>query len=189
MTSRQLRLKRAAAATSVATTLAAVSHTVGGGMPPHPLLVIALSILLIPLAAVLIGRRPSAARTALTVLVSQAVFHVLFQVLAGSLTDAATPASGHAHHTATLGPVVAAVAPDAPMLLSHAFAALATTLLVWNGERMLRAIADWARARLLPVVPVLPVRTRAPLAPSTVIVTTRLTPLSAVVNRRGPPSV
>jgi hypothetical protein len=189
MTSRQLRLLRAAAATSVATTLAAVSHTVGGGMPPHPLLVVALSILLVPLASALIGRRPSAARTALTVLVSQAAFHVLFQVLAGSLTDTGLPASGHAHHAVQLGPVVAAVAPDAPMLLSHALAALATTLLIWHGERMLRAIAGWARARLLPAVPVLPVRTRARLAPTTLVLTTRLAPLAAVVSRRGPPSV
>lgn len=189
MTSRQLRLKRAAAATSVATTLAAVSHTIGGGMPPHPLLVVALSILLVPLAAVLIGRRPSAARTALTVLVSQAVFHVLFQVLAGSLSEAGPAASGHAHHAVALGPVVAAVAPDAPMLLSHVLAALLTTLLLWHGERMLRAIAGWARARLLPVTPILPVRTRVRLAPVTVSVTTSLTPLAAVVSRRGPPSV
>ncbi|WP_460799530.1 hypothetical protein [Microbacterium sp. GXF0217] len=189
MTFRQLRLLRAAAATSVATTLAAVSHTIGGGMPPHPLLVIALSVLLIPLAAVLIGRRPSATRTALTVLVSQAVFHVLFQVLAGSLTDAAVPSGGHAHHVATLGPVVAVVAPDAPMLLSHLLAALATTLLLWHGERILRAVADWTRARLLPVIPALPVRTRVRWTPTALVVTTSLTPLTTVVRRRGPPSV
>jgi len=189
VTLRQLRLLRAAAATSTATTLAAVSHTVAGGMPPHPLLVVALSILLVPLAAMLIGRRPSAARTALTVLVSQFVFHVLFQVLAGSLTDAVVPAGTHAHHVMTLGPVVSAAAPDAPMLVSHVLAALATTLLLWHGERMLRGIAGWARARLLSVLPVLPVGRRLRLMPASISVTTSLTPLSSVVSRRGPPSV
>lgn len=189
MTTRQLRLLRAAAATSTATTLAAVSHTIAGGMPPHPLLVLALSILLVPLAAMLIGRRPSAIRTALTVVVSQLVFHVLFQVLAGSLTDAAVPVGSHAHHVVALGPAVSAVAPDAPMLVSHALAALATTVLLWHGERMLRGIAGWARARLLPVLPVLPVRPRLRLMPASVSVTTSLTPLGSVVTRRGPPSV
>ncbi|MFB7250371.1 hypothetical protein [Microbacterium sp. NPDC056234] len=189
MTSRQLRLLRAAAATSTATTLAAVSHTVGGGMPPHPLLVLALSILLVPLAATLIGRRPSATRTALTVLVSQLVFHVLFQVLAGSLTDATAPLGSHAHHVVTLGPVVSAVAPDAPMLISHVVAAFATTILLWHGERMLRGIAGWARARLLPVLPALAVQPRLRLMPASVGVTTTLTPLRCVVTRRGPPSV
>ena len=188
MTSRQLRLLRAAAATSAATILAAVSHTVGGGMPPHPLLVAALSILLVPLAALLIGRRLSATRTALTVLVAQLVFHVLFQVLAGSLTDAA-PVGSHAHHVVTLGSTVSAVAPDAPMLVSHLLAALATTMLLWHGERMLRSIAGWARARLLPVLPVLPVRPRLRLIPTGVSVTTSLTPLGTTVTRRGPPSV
>ncbi|WP_243224985.1 hypothetical protein [Microbacterium sp. CIAB417] len=187
MTSRQLRLKRAAAASSTATVLAAVSHTIGGGMPPHPLLVAAVSVLLIPLAAALIGRGPSAVRTVLTVLVSQAVFHVLFQVLGGTLTDRAAPSVGHEHHLVVLGPVVAAAAPDAPMLVSHLLAAIGTALLIWHGERILRGIARWARARLLRTLPTPPVLARVRPAPIAPVLAGTLTPLSETVSRRGPP--
>ena len=158
-------------------------------MPPHPLLVVALSVLLIPLAAALIGRRPSALRTALTVVVSQFVFHVLFQVLAGVLTDPVAPTASHAHdHVLTLGSDVAVAAPDAAMLLSHVVAGFVTTTLLWHGERMLRGIAGWATARLLPALPALPVRTRVKLAPAAIVLAAGLTPLTTAVSRRGPPS-
>ena len=47
---------RGAAASVIATLLAAVSHTIGGGQAPNPLLMLAVSVLLTPLAAVLVGR-------------------------------------------------------------------------------------------------------------------------------------
>lgn len=187
VTTRQLRILRAAAASSVATLLAALSHTIGGGMPPHPLLVLALSVLLIPLAAVLIGRRPSAPRTALTVLVAQLVFHVLFHVLGGTASESAASTPAHAHHAVALGPAVSIALPDAPMILAHGVAATLTVLLLWHGERMLRGIAAWARARLLPSLPASPARHEVPLVPASPLLSVRLTPLAEALSRRGPP--
>ena len=155
-------------------------------MPPHPLLVTALAVMLIPLAAVLIGRRPSAARTALTVLTAQLAFHVVFHALGGTLT-ATTATAGHSHHTIDLGPVVSTAIPDVPMLLAHVCAAVLTAVLLWNGERMVRGIAAWARARLLPPTPMLLGRYELPLVPASPALTVRLSPLAATVSRRGPP--
>lgn len=189
MTIRQLRLLRAAAASTVATVFAAASHTIAGGAAPHPLLVVAVASLLVPFAAALIGARASRCRVTLTVLVSQAVFHLIFQVL-GAPTGA-TSVSGHAHHLdlASLGPVTEAAAPDAVMIAGHAVAAALTSLLVWHGESMARAVAGWVRARLLRAAPPQrPAHSRpAPLSSRALSL---LTPsLAASISRRGPPSL
>lgn len=189
MTPRQLRLVRAAAASSSATVLAAVSHTVGGGMPPHPLLIVAVAVLLIAPAAVLIGRRPSFARTTTTVVLSQLVFHLLFHFLGGTWSSASV-VSGHSHmHDVVLGPVVAAALPDAPMLLAHMIAAVLTVAALHKGERMLRGIAAWVQARLLPALPAVPARHRAPALPVPLVLAVALAPLRTTVARRGPPLI
>ncbi|WP_091232293.1 hypothetical protein [Microbacterium sp. 3J1] len=189
MTSRQLRLLRAAAASTVATLLAAASHTVAGGAAPHPLLVLAVASLLVPVAAVLIGVRASRRRVALTVLVSQAAFHVVFQML-GSPTGIRAVDTHH-HHVdlAAFGPVTQSAAPGALMVAAHIAAAIVTTMLLWHGESMVRAIADWVRARLLRVSAThLPDHAR----PASLISSLFL-PLSAglasSISRRGPPSL
>ncbi|MGV2903535.1 hypothetical protein ACNPM4_17850, partial [Microbacterium sp. AGC62] len=72
MNARQLRLVRAAAVSSVATLLAALSHTFGGGAAPHPLLILAVATLLTPFSALLVGTRQSRGRVASAVFVAQA---------------------------------------------------------------------------------------------------------------------
>lgn len=154
MTSRQLRLLRGSAASSIATVTAAVSHTLGGGAPPHPLLVIALSVFLTPIAALLVGRTLHVVKLSAAVLLSQAVFHVLFSALGATLTPGI--ATGGHHHTLTLpaatlptgGSALATVAPDAAMLGAHLIAGILTIALLWRGEQMLRGIAHWVRAAL-----------------------------------------
>lgn len=155
MTSRQLRLLRGAAASSIATITAAVSHTVGGGTPPHPLLVLALSVFLTPVAAVLVGRMLHVGRLSAAVLVSQTVFHTLFAVLGATLTPGVAGAGGHQHagvlSAATLpalNSTLSAVAPDTAMLGAHLFAGILTVALLWRGEQLLRGIARWARTAL-----------------------------------------
>lgn len=146
MTSRQLRLLRGAAASSVATIIAAVSHTIGGGAAPHPLLVVALGVFLTPAAALLVGRAPSLVRLSTAVLLSQTVFHVLFVALNATATPTVA-GTGH-HHTVILDPVGETVATDAGMLGAHLVAGILTILLLARGEGMLRAIAGWVRAAL-----------------------------------------
>lgn len=150
MTSRQLRLVRGAAASSIATLIAAVSHTIGGGAPPHPLLILALSVFLIPLAALLVGRTPSLSKLSFAVVLSQTTFHVLFVALGATLTSSGI--IGH-QHTMVLGPLSSGVAPDAGMLGAHVAAAILTIALLWRGERTLRGIARWVRTALRMRVP------------------------------------
>ncbi|MDQ0645187.1 hypothetical protein [Microbacterium murale] len=184
MTSRQLRLLRGAAASSIATIIAAVSHTIGGGAPPHPLLVIALSVFLSPLAALLVGRTPGMARLSAAVVVSQTVFHVLFVVLGA--TAAPTVSAGH-HHVMTLDPLTSTVTPDAGMLGAHVVAAALTIALLWRGEQLMRIIARWVHALL---------RTRMPRlhadwpVPASFAITARnaiTSLLTGDISRRGPP--
>lgn len=190
MTSRQLRLLRAASASAVATTLAAVSHTVAGGPAPHPLLVVAMASFLVPLAAVLLGGRASRFRVAATVAVSQTLFHTAFQAL-GAPTGG-TVVSGHQHHLdpSALGTVAAsATAPDAAMLLGHLVAAVLTTAALWHGESMVRAVAGWVEAYLRRAIsPFRP--THDPLALPVFSAPRPVAhALSSSVSRRGPPAL
>lgn len=185
MTSRQLRLLRGATASSVATILAAVSHTVGGGAPPHPLLVVALSVFLTPVAALLVGRTLSLGKLSATVLLSQGVFHVLFVALGATLTTTGA-VSGHRHHT-TLAPLTSTVSPDAGMLDAHVLAAAVTIILLWHGERVLRGIARWVRSTLRLRLPRLhgswPVPASYPRTERIFVATIRTSDISL----RGPP--
>lgn len=189
MTSRQLRLLRAATASGAATLIAAASHTTAGGAAPHPLLVLAVATLLVPLAALLIGARVSRARTALTVVMSQGLFHLVFQLL-GTPTGTTAP-SGHQHHLdlAALGPVVTATAPDLLMIVGHVIAALLTTALVCHGESSVRAIARWVHARLRNAVAVFRPLAEHPVLPVFSIRAPDEDHLAASVSRRGPPAL
>ncbi|MBO0980618.1 hypothetical protein [Microbacterium sp. SD291] len=192
MNSRQLRLVRAASASSVATLVAATSHTIAGGAAPHPLLMLAMATVLVPPAAFLIGARASRSRLALTVLASQAAFHLVFQVLGSPTGGAVTGGGGeHAHHQdlTSLGPVLASASPDAAMLTGHVIAAVLTSALLWRGESMVRIVAGWMLALLRhPVALIRPAHERPasllcdihPLVDAVVRTT---------VSRRGPPAL
>lgn len=185
MTTRQLRLLRAASASAVATLLAAVSHTFAGGAAPHPLLVVSAAVLLLPLAAAVIGARVSKSRMALTVLISQAAFHVVFQLL-GAPTGSAVEL-GHQHGMLPLGPVSMAALPDLAMIAGHVLAAVATTALLWHGESLVRMIAGWMLALVQHSDLTVPADHRRPAA-----LVSHRHPLihaahSSAVSRRGPP--
>jgi hypothetical protein len=188
VTSRQLRLLRGFAASSVATIIAAVSHTIGGGPAPHPLLVAALSVFLTPIAALLVGRRLSLPRLAMTVLLSQSVFHVLFVALNATAAPGAAAATSAGHqHALVLAPLGEGVAPDAGMLAAHVVAGILTVALLWRGESLLRAVARWARAILHRHVP--QPHTGWP-TPASIAPTARVfvsTVLVGDVTLRGPP--
>ena len=187
MTSRQLRLVRAAAVSAVATLIAAISHTIGGGSAPHPLLILAVATLLTPLSALLIGVRRSRGRVAFAVLGSQAAFHLLFQAL-GSPTGTTTGV-GHAHHLdlAALGPAASVTAPGTMMLFAHGVAALLTTLLVWHGESIVRVVARWVGALLRQAGPIAPVDHRRPTPLRSASLPSLDAAVTASVSRRGPP--
>lgn len=187
MTSRQLRLLRAASASSSATLLAALSHTFAGGAAPHPLLVVAVAALLIGPASVLIGARVSRVRVAATVLVSQAAFHLVFQALGAPTGGGVVATAGHDHRLPPLGPLTVAALPDTGMVLGHVAAAIVTTLLVWHGESSVRTIAGWVRAVLRDEVTTLPGDHERPAALSLDLHPLADMVVATAVSRRGPP--
>ncbi|WP_435744143.1 hypothetical protein [Microbacterium sp. PMB16] len=192
MTSRQLRLVRAAAVSSVATLIAAVSHTLGGGAAPHPLLILAVIALLTPLSALLVGVRDSPVRVAAVVLLSQAAFHLVFQAL-GSPTGGSgmAGAAGHVHQIdlRMLGPVAPAAASDASMLFAHVVAAVLTTLLVWHGESLVRVVTGWVHALLRRAAPVAPADHERPVSLPSLALPAYDAAVSSAVSRRGPPAL
>jgi hypothetical protein len=184
---RHVRALRGAAAAWIATVVAATSHTLAGGGAPAPALVATLGILTSPLAVALVGRRLSAWRAAATVLAGQGVFHLSFVLTAG--VDGGAMA-GHAHGATAAGMALPAssLLPDAPMLLAHGVAAAATVVVLYTGERMLRALGRGIRSVLRRAVDIAPrplVRVR--LHPAVAVAVGRGVLLSDL-SRRGPPS-
>lgn len=189
MNARQLRLVRAASVSSAATLIAAISHTWGGGSAPHPLLVIAVATLLTPLSALFVGVRQSRVRVAVAVVLSQAAFHLLFQVLGSPTGVAAVGRVGHEHHIdlGLLGPSTPAAAPGAIMLLAHAIAALLTTLLVWYGEAAVRIVSRWVEALFRHAASIAPAEHRRPARLRSTTSSSFDAGVSAAAPRRGPP--
>lgn len=207
VTPRQLRLVRGASASSAAVVVSAAAHTIGGGAPPHPLLVIGLSVFLTPVATALLGRPvrpPRLSRLSGTVVLIQAVFHLLFHFLDAALAPVGA-AAAHRHgadvlaapvptqHVGSNGPgaelavVLHGAVPDAGMLVAHLIAAVATVALLSRGERIARAIAGWVQATLAARMPPLSTRVGMPhaahLAPQLPTSAAR----DAWFDRRGPP--
>lgn len=196
MTPRQLRIVRGVAASAVATLIAAVSHTVGGGHAPSPLLMLSVAVLLAPLAALFVGRTVRLISIVVAVAVTQVAFHLAFAVT-GQLLVAGPPLGPHQHGIpgpADLALVTAspahAVHNDALMLFAHICAAVITTVLLWHGELLLRTVVRWVRAVLRRPEPVIladtPFRTSV-VEPLPTGLLGRI--LLGDVCRRGPPSV
>ncbi|WP_226532758.1 hypothetical protein [Microbacterium paraoxydans] len=191
MNARQLRLVRAAAVSSIATLIAGVSHTLGGGTAPHPLLILAVATLLTPLSALLVGARPSRGRVAAAVLLAQAVFHVLFQALGSPVAASSPGVLGHVHHIdlALLVSAPSASSSGAPMLAAHVVAAVLTTLLIWHGETVVRAVARWFEALLRHTVTAAPTDHRMPPGLRSLDHPVLEVAFAAAVTRRGPPAL
>lgn len=191
MNARQLRLVRAAAVSSVATLLAALSHTFGGGAAPHPLLILAVATLLTPFSALLVGTRQSRGRVASAVFVAQAAFHMLFQAL-GSPTGADTLGGvGHTHHLNLdlLGPATSETSLSTTMLLAHLAAAVLTTVLVWHGETLLGSIVRWVEAMFRRAAAGAPAQHRRPPRLRSTLLPSFDAAVAAAVPRRGPPAL
>lgn len=180
---------RAAAISAAATLISAVSHTLGGGAAPHPLLILAVATLLIPLTAALIGARNSTPRVVTAVLLAQGVFHLLFQSLGAPTGGLDVAASGHAHHVflPPLDSFTPGTSPDAPMLLAHLIAAAFTAVLVVRGEAILSRIAAWFQALLRRAVDSAPADHGRPGSLTSILLPAPDAAISAAVSLRGPP--
>ena len=150
-------------------------------------------VLSLMICTVLAGRRLSLARTSASVLLSQALFHVLFVLGAGNVMM--TASSGHDHgammHSAVISAdATAALYGDTTMWVGHALAAVVTIVALRRGERSLVALRDTARSLVrwvcrriaLVTVAVVP----HPLLPSAAVASAVSVPPLRVVLRRAP---
>ncbi len=190
---------RGVVASSVATFVALLSHVAGGGAVPGVLGILVPAILSLAACTLLAGRTLSIWRLAISVAISQMLFHVLFVL--GTVDTAGAAATGHQHGAIVLPAVTAsadtAVAADATMWVSHAIAALVTVAILHRGEREVRR----GLALMRDIVRVLARRVRALVTPPVEVDRLCLPALPlvrdtrpdqvilAAVRRRGPPAL
>ncbi|MBN9201811.1 MAG: hypothetical protein ABS61_08570 [Microbacterium sp. SCN 70-18] len=178
--SRASRVSRGLLAAGVATFVALLSHVAAGGAMPGLLGIILPLVLAAAASTLLVGRRLSVWRLSLAVMLSQALFHVLFVLgaapVAGAGADAALHASGHDHGgmTSTLSAAEPAVTGamlhgDAIMWVLHALAAVVTIAALHRGERACAILrqtavdaARWARRLVLVALVFVPVAPTPP---------------------------
>ena len=206
---RAVRAARGAAAATLATFVALLSHVAAGGAMPGWLGVVVPWTFSLLVCVPLAGRRLSAVRLSIGVVLSQALFHVLFVLGAGSSSGLV----GVGHHGMMVIPGGAGGASasgatvetmlwgDAAMWTAHVTAAVLTIAALHRGESALRrlvAIAAqagaWIERQVLAMVRTfvdpLPSSPRHRLVPAESLAprALRATHLSDVV-RRGPPHV
>ena len=198
-------MRLALVAASFSTFVALASHLIAGGELPG------LAGILVPLALAYVFSlwltpiRSSWLRLGLSVGLSQFVFHAIFTIGAPAGVGGGT----HAHHHASNSEMASAIAAhtqsasasvhlghDTPLMWAmHGVAALATTLVLFFGEailRRLRLVAATAReffAFLLVLVRAITPRPSAAPAPLALPWVPRLAArVAATAFRRGPPS-
>ncbi|MBQ1442683.1 MAG: hypothetical protein IIZ13_02400 [Renibacterium sp.] len=142
MNAHSARFVRGWTAALFATTVAACSHTIGGGAFPLGIAFLLALVLSALVCTALAGKTLSLPRLTVAVLLSQVIFHGLFALLgdAGFGPSSAVPAG---HHHAFFGvpagvaePAVAGM--DLTMLAAHLGAALLTIAAFHRGERVAR---------------------------------------------------
>ncbi|MET1017054.1 MAG: hypothetical protein ABWX76_09555 [Leifsonia flava] len=205
MSQRGARTARGLTAAAVATLLAGLSHSIGGGagaqVPFGVGTVIAFAFAAMVCVA-LAGRTLSLGRLAASVVLSQLAFHTLFAVSGSSLQVTTNPAAHHdaSAHLLQLGTSGAAGAlehaghsshPGTSMILAHVLAAVVTIAALHRGERALLTVAR-VTGRLIAVLiesgprlsPVVHVRVTAR---AVVLLPRDLLVVLSSMRHRGPP--
>ncbi len=129
------RLLRGGVVGATATTLAVGGHSLADGQPP-PWPILAAATVAIGAASIALSRLQwTLPRLLALLLVSQAGLHLLF------LVQAPPPHAGHGH-TEHPEPTTTLLPDDLEMLAGHVAAALATALLLRQGERWLCGVLE-----------------------------------------------
>ena len=182
MDSRWARVARGGAAASFATVVAALSHALSGGEAPSLFGVGVSLVISAMVCTMLTGRTLSLWRLAVSVGLSQVLFHALFSGLG-------TPAPV-AHHMTGMDAVAPHLHADPTMWSAHAVAGLLTIVAFRFGEQAFWGVAATARllfARLLPVaIPVLAAQ-RPVVTVQRRFVPRDLSLLLSPMRHRGPP--
>jgi len=198
MSTRWARVLRGQFVAAVSTFTAAFSHGFADGAHP-PLVALALALAFSSVACVLLAAvRLSRWRLAVSVAVSQLLYHGLFSVFGPAATATGTFTSGH-HGSVVFTPGAAEqltfTTADQWMLAAHFVAAVLTFMMLVQGERTLLAIRALRGLVLttlawrLPLDPVaLPSGSRLPTTQRTAPRQPNF-PLTSSLTRRGPPQL
>ncbi|HJA04791.1 MAG TPA: hypothetical protein H9800_08005 [Candidatus Microbacterium stercoravium] len=168
---------RGSVTSAITTTLAAISHTVGGGQAPSPTIVVGMIVLLIAPSALLLTVRspravvgrllgrpdrsgarvtsPGLIRIVAATAFAQLAFHGVFSLLgapSGAVSGAAHAHHGHGYLAAM--PISHAGSEDPGMVSAHAVAAVFTVAILAYGESILRRGAAWVRRTARTFAPV-----------------------------------
>lgn len=128
------------------------AHTITHGSAeaiPAELLVFSAA-LTAPIAVLLAGRRVAQWSTAVTTVVGQIVFHLLYSMASPSGHSSHGAHHHHGHHDVTAGSqphtseaLAAGIPAEVVMVAAHLLAAALTTTVIIYGERSLLAIVAW----------------------------------------------
>lgn len=194
---RRARLLRGVIGGSTATFVALLSHLAGGGAVPGLLGIGVPWILSLAVCVALAGRRLSAPRLAVSVALSQFLFHALFTL--GAPPASVTTPTGHHAAESGLGILLTGTpltaAPDIRMVIGHATALAITTVALHRAERAVQRVARFAVAIAMRVSHAIATRLGTPLARPRSVPPARQSrgtaPWDAVrrlaPDRRGPP--
>ncbi|MFQ4150536.1 hypothetical protein AAGW05_17930 [Arthrobacter sp. LAPM80] len=189
MTNRYACQLRGWTAAVFATSAAALSHVLGGGDAPHPVLIF-VSLAISALVCSALARRVLSLKNLVTAVVtSEGLFHLLFSLSSGAPASMSSSAMAAGQHG---GMGMGHAGHDGSMWLSHSTAAALTIVFLRYGEASAVRVLDALRMRIttikgLVIVPI-PAPSRINAAPGT-----RLSAKAAMAvplpvrHHRGPP--
>ena len=198
MGTRWARFARGLLAALASTAVAGLSHALAGGGAPSTLsIAIALAFSALVCVA-LTGRRLSAARMSVAVVLSQFAFHGVFSTIGVAPSHAPAALEGAAHGAHSAASIGLLVAPETGhhtsgwMWLAHALAAVATIVVLRRGEAAFWGMRDAALRFLATVFTVSPVLSIEP--PAAPVVARVAAPrhfefLLGSLQHRGPPAL
>lgn len=190
MTPRASRLLRGTLLGSVATLLAALSHSWAGGVVPGALALTLGAVFASAVGVIAVGRRGSLAGTAIAVAIGQLAFHLVFSLL-GSGASVTAAASGHTHGMPAIsaGPLEAIERGGTGMWMAHLAAGVLTVLYLRHLERRVWSVLARLGWRLVATLGISVSASPAPGRTTTISSSDVLTvaPLRGGSALRGPP--
>ena len=197
MPERHARMLRAAVVSLVVLLLSAGAHLGGGGILPHPGVLLGLGALTM-LSVTVLAKRRLRLPALLTVLGGgQFALHHAFGLLSSTATTMVChPDATHSGHSAALSCALGSTEIQShahagginiAMFAAHAIATLATAMLIARGEEALGAVARWLRP-LFTVLQPSPIDPPARITP--VLTVPRLHAVAFLISPplRGPPA-
>lgn len=169
MTDRGARQVRGGTAAVFATSAAALSHVLGGGGVPHPLLVLFSLAISTLVCVALAGRVLSFKHLVAAVVVSEGLFHLLFSLSSANTvvpSSALAPGQHAGMDMAGLAPAHASMGliagHDGSMWFSHGAAAALTIGFLRHGESSAVRLLDALRMRITAIMGLVSVSVPAP---------------------------